>query len=256
MEARQEQVKIRRIVVGLDIAPHSRWALEAAASLAGELDADLEALFVESDELHRLAGLPFAREMGFPSASLRPLDAGALERSLQARASEARHALTTLARPRALRWSFRVTRGSVPEELRTASAGADLTIVGIARWGREAMQFAQEATATVVVVTPSAALRGPLTAICRVGVAPEQAVTLVCALASTLGDGLTILVVGDDLARAGHWCEAAGEMFEKSGRKAHFEIVRDGQPEALQLALERLAPRVVAILAPALPGTP
>jgi nucleotide-binding universal stress UspA family protein len=249
MAAGKAAVKIRRIVVGLDFAPHSRPALEAAAALAGALDADLEALFVESDELHRLAGLPFARELGVSSAAARPMDPAVLERTLQAHAREARRALAEVAAPRSLRWSLRVTRGSVAEEIIAASAGADLTVVGSKRWAPEAARLARGAPATILVLPPSGRFRGPLAAICPVAVAPEHAIALAVALGDALGGGLTILVLAGELAAAGAWCERAGDLLRAVDRRAELEIVREDQPEALQAALERLAPRAVAIIA-------
>jgi nucleotide-binding universal stress UspA family protein len=243
-------VKIRRIVVGLDTAPHSRPALAAAAALAGELGAELEALFVESDDMHHLAGLPFARELGFSSAAMRPIDRAGLERALEAHVREARRALAALAGTHAGRWSLRVERGSVSEQLRAASTEADLTVVGVSRWGPEALRLAREATATLVVLTPGAAARGPLVAICPIAVPPDKATSFLCSLANAIGDGLTVLAVGDDLELAGRWCTQTSELLEKRGRKARLEIVRDGQQDALRLALDRLAPRVVAIMAP------
>jgi nucleotide-binding universal stress UspA family protein len=243
-------VKIRRIVVGLDTAAHSRSALAAAAALAGELGAELEALFVESEEMHGLARLPFAREMGFPSAAMRPIDTAALERALGAHARAARRALTTLAERRPLRWSFRVARGSVPDELLAASGHADLTVLGVARWGPGDLRLARDAPTTLLVLPPSGRFRGPLAAICPVAVPPEQAFDLVASLATAVGDGFTILVAGDDLTVAGAWCEKAGELLLRQGSRGKLEIVRDSQPEALQAALERLAPRAVAIVAP------
>lgn len=242
-------MKIRRIVVGLDFAPHSRAALEAAAALAGALDADLEALFVESDELHRLAGLPFARELGVSSAAARPMDPAVLERTLRAHAREARRALAEVAAPRSLRWSLRVTRGSVTEEIIAASTSADLTVVGARRWAPEAARFARGAPATILVLPHSGRLRGPVAAICPVTVAPEHAIALAASLGDALGGGFTILVLAEDLAEAGAWCEKAGDLLRAMGRRAGLEIVRESQPEALQAALERLAPRAVAVVA-------
>jgi nucleotide-binding universal stress UspA family protein len=253
VEAHEAEVNIRRIVVGLDIAPHSRPALAAAAALAGELDAELEALFVESDELHRLAALPFARELGFSTATSRGIDPAALEHSLRAHVEEARRALAALAAPLAVRWSLRVTRGSVTEEILTASAGADLAIVGIARWDPEALRLAGNAPASLLVLPRAAKAGGPLVAICPVDVAPERSIPLVCSLANAAGDGLTILAVGADVASAAAWCEKAGELLRLKGRRAQLEIVRDGQAEALKTALDRLAPSALAILAPRAP---
>ena len=217
LAARQAQVKIRRIVVGLDTAAHSRSALVAAAALAGELGAELEALFVESEELHGLARLPFAREMGFPSAAMRPLDTAALERTLDVHAREARRALTALAERRSLRWSFRVARGSVPGELLAASGNADLTVVGVARWGPGDLRLARDAPTTLLVLPQSGRFRGHLAAICPVAVSPEHAIGLVASLAAAVGDGFTILVVSDDLAVAAAWCEKAGELLRREG---------------------------------------
>jgi nucleotide-binding universal stress UspA family protein len=242
-------MKIRRIVVGLDFAPQSRRALEAAASLAGELDAELEALFVESDELHRMAGLPFAREVGVGSAYARPIDPAALERALEAHAREARRALAELAGSRSLRWTLRVTRGSVTEEIVAASTPDDLTVIGVSRWGPEAMQLAHEAPATLLVLPHSKRFRGPLAAVCPVAVDPQRAVDLLLPLSGAVGNGLTLLVTTGDVAAAKPWCEKAAELLKARGRRADLEIVRESQPEALQAALERLAPRAVAILA-------
>jgi len=242
-------VKIRRIVVGLDTAAHSRSALAAAAALAGELDAELEALFVESEELHRLAALPFARELGVASATARRIDPAALERSLRAVAQEARRSLTALAVARELRWTFRVARGSVTEQLLAATSPSDISVVGITRWGPEAWPLTPDTSTTLLVIPQGVAPQGPLAAILYPGTSPEQAVPLLCSLAKAVGDGLVLLVVNDDLAAAGHWCEAAGALLDARGRKAQLEIVRADQPEALQAALERLAPRAVAIVA-------
>jgi len=243
-------VKIRRIVVGLDFAAHSQPALAAAAMLAGDLDAELDALFVESEELHRLAGMPFARETGHASAAARPIDPAALERSLRAHAEEARRALAELAGPRALRWSLRVTRGSVTEEVRAASLDADLAVMGVPGWSAQAVRLAAGAPSTLLVLPTSGRLRGPLVAICPVEVLPAQAIPLLGSLADAVGDGLTILVVGGELAEATRWCEEAARLLQERRRRAQFEIVRDGQPEALEAALKRLAPRALAVVAP------
>ena len=242
-------MKIRRIVVGLDFAPHSRPALEAAASLAGALDAELEALFVESDELHRMAGMPFAREVGVGSAFARPIDPSAMERALEAHAREARRVLAELAGERPLRWTLRVTRGSVTEEIVAAATPEDLTVIGISRWGPESLHLAQGAPATLLVLPQSGRFRGPLAAVCPVAVDPARAVDLLLPLSSAVGDGLTLLVLANEVAAAKPWCEEAAGLLRVRDCRADLEIVRESQPEALQAALERLAPRAVAILA-------
>jgi hypothetical protein len=87
---------------------------------------------VEDESLLHLAGLPFAREVGFPSAASRPLDVEAMERSLRAQAREAEQRLAAAASRAPLAWSFRVTRGTLPEALLEAALEAELLVSGFA----------------------------------------------------------------------------------------------------------------------------
>jgi hypothetical protein len=109
-----------RIVVRLGAATKLR-ELEAAASLAGRIDAELVGLFVEDEKLLRFAALPFAREIGFASAQRRRLEVPELERAMRAHAADAERALAGTAGRIALRWSFRVARGVVAAELISAA---------------------------------------------------------------------------------------------------------------------------------------
>jgi nucleotide-binding universal stress UspA family protein len=125
-------VKIRRIIVGLDSVPSNRALLEAAVELAGKAEAELVGLFVENIDLLHFAGLPFAREVGFASATRRVMDVEAMERCLRALAKEAQRTLEATAAPASVRWSFRVARGSAPAELLAVARDADLVVVNIA----------------------------------------------------------------------------------------------------------------------------
>jgi hypothetical protein len=123
--------KIRRVIVGLDPLQQSRALLEAAAELAGEMQAELLGLFVENQDLLHFAGLPFAREVGFETATRRALDVGSMERSLRALAKEARQALEAAAKPTRIQWSFRVVRGAPAAELLAAAEESDLVIANL-----------------------------------------------------------------------------------------------------------------------------
>ncbi|HSC94158.1 MAG TPA: hypothetical protein VLC73_04260 [Burkholderiales bacterium] len=123
--------KIRRVIVGLDPLQQSRALLEAAAELAGEIQAELLGLFVENQDLLHFAGLPFAREVGFESATRRTLDVGSMERTLRALAKEARQALESVAGPTQVQWSFRVVRGAPAAELLAAAEESDLVIANL-----------------------------------------------------------------------------------------------------------------------------
>jgi K+-sensing histidine kinase KdpD len=122
---------VRRVIVGLDPLQQSRALLEAAAELAGEMQAELLGLFVENQDLLHFAGLPFACEVGFESATRRALDVGSMERTLRALAKDARQALEAVVGPTRVQWSFRVVRGAPAAELLAAAEESDLVIVNL-----------------------------------------------------------------------------------------------------------------------------
>jgi len=124
-------VKIRRVIVGLDPTAHSRVLLEAAVELAGQAQAELLGLFVENQDLLHFAGLPFAREVGFESATRRALDVESMERSLRAMAREAQQMLETVAGATRVPWSFRVVRGAPAAQLLAAAEESDLVIANL-----------------------------------------------------------------------------------------------------------------------------
>jgi hypothetical protein len=101
------EVKIRRIVAGFDAGGCRPETLRAIAALAAETRAELVGLFIEDLDLLQLARLPFAAEVGYPSAMARGLDLQTLERALRARAEALRATLQSVA----AEWTFRVERG-------------------------------------------------------------------------------------------------------------------------------------------------
>lgn len=125
-------MKIRRVIVGLVPTQRNQAVLEAAARLARRMEAELVGLFVENINLLHFAGLPFACEVGFASATRRDLDVEGMERSLRALAREARQLLASVAGRVPVRWSFRVARGAVAAELLAAATAADLVVADIA----------------------------------------------------------------------------------------------------------------------------
>lgn len=181
---------LRRIVVGLDAGPRDRTTLEAAAQLAARMQAELVGLFVEDIDLLHLAGLPFAREVGYPSAALRPLDVAAMERALRATAQEVQRTLAAIAGRAPLSWSFRIARGAVMTELRAAAAEGDIVVTCAWR------------------VTP----RAPLAVLCTAAVPPEQVVSAAAALADALGSAVEIVLQDGDGEEAEAWRRRAREL--------------------------------------------
>ncbi len=126
--------KIRRILVAIDASPQSLAALEAAAELAADLDAELVGIFVEDINLIRLAALPVVLETGEASARTRRLKSSRMDRQLRSQAARAAQAMAVAAGRAQVRWSFTVARGSIETELLQAASAADLFILGRAGW--------------------------------------------------------------------------------------------------------------------------
>jgi len=115
-------VRIRRIVAGFDAGACRPETLQAIAALAAETQAELLGLFIEDTGLLDLARLPFAAEVGYPSAARRGLDVETLERALRVRAETLRRALAAALEPAAVKWTFRTERGYPADTLATALA--------------------------------------------------------------------------------------------------------------------------------------
>ena len=100
-----------RVLVAVNPAARDLGALELAAELASRTQAHLLALFVEDENLFKLAELPFARELDRASGYLRPLESGAVARAMQADAERVREVLVSTSRSRRISWELKVVRG-------------------------------------------------------------------------------------------------------------------------------------------------
>lgn len=100
---------IDRVVVALDATSENRTAIATAARLAARWKSHLHGIFVEDDDLIRLARLPFARQvtMGFGVEALSLQQA---QRQTRAFAERACQELAAAARRYQVEWSFEIVR--------------------------------------------------------------------------------------------------------------------------------------------------
>ena len=134
MSKERQALNIERVLVALDASPHSLAALEAAADLAARFQAELAGLFVEDENLLRLADLPFVSEIGLFTATRRRIDGEELTRQIRVHSRRVRRIFTVTTERAHLRWSFRVVRGTVLSEVLTAASEADVLVLGRAGW--------------------------------------------------------------------------------------------------------------------------
>lgn len=211
MNEREPKLVVRRILVALDASSHSLAALEAAVALAARLDAELMGLFVEDINLLRLAGLPFAREVGYPGATERPLDHATMERQLRVLAKEAGRAMAEAAARRRVLWSFRSVRGHVAAEVLAAAQGVDLLALGTSsraisrrvRLGSTARAVVEKAPCMVLFLQHRIGIEHAVQVAYDGSAGARHAVAVAAGLAAPMGVPLAVFLLGEDAATAG-----------------------------------------------------
>ena len=121
---------IDRILVALDGSSHSLAALEAALDLADRFGAEVTGIFVEDENLLRLAGLPFVSEIGGFTAARRAIDGPEMERQVRAQSRRVRQVFARTTRRAQVTCSFRIARGAVLQEVLAAASEADMIVLG------------------------------------------------------------------------------------------------------------------------------
>jgi len=198
--------------VAVDASHHSIAALEAAVDLASRFQAELLGLYVEDINLLRLAELPFAREVGQFSAAVRRLDVTEVERQIRVQTVRVRRIFESRTGRAQVQWSFRVTRGSVSQELVTAASDADLLVLGRAGW--------------------SLLRKGRLGTTARAIVARSPSMALLLPGGSCLASPLTVVFDGSALGERA--LEVAATLLEGDDRRLRVLLLANGR--------ERLAP--------------
>ncbi|HTN53059.1 MAG TPA: universal stress protein [Anaeromyxobacter sp.] len=225
--AEERPFAARRILVGMDASAASRGALATAAALAGRLGSELTGLFVEDEDLLRLATLPFGAVVR-PGGEEERLDPDAAERALRALAAHAREELERAAASHRVACSFRVARGRVAREVLAAAEGVDLVVLGAAGHGR-----------------PS---RGAVGDTARAAAVRARTSVLLLARGSSLGGGV---VAVDDGSAAGARALGVARSLAPAARPPIVICAGDGADPALLDPIARLDPALVVLPSPA-----
>ena len=247
---------MRRILVGLDASPASGAALDAALRLAAELGAELDALFVEDQNLMRFAGLPFTRVVGAYSAAPRDIVPADVERGARAQADRLRQTLASAAGAMAgnrVTWRFRVVRGDVAGEIMAAAEGADLLSLGFvgerptggAQAGSLVRRAVREAPHSLLLLRRAESGGMPVAVCLDGGADSAAALATAAALARAQGGRLTVVVLAaDDAAAQAIETAAADQLGEHHD---NVDIVRQPAAAGLGAALKAARGGVLVI---------
>ena len=156
-----------RVLILLDGSRLSLAALEAAAEIAAERNAEVLGVFVEELNLLRAAEYAFTREVGGSSGLARPLELAALQSRMQAQAERARQLLQRTMARHGLVQTLQLCRGRVAEEVISLMQPEDLVVLGRVGWtcipgarlGSTAQALVQQAPGEVLLWTEPRAQR-------------------------------------------------------------------------------------------------
>jgi nucleotide-binding universal stress UspA family protein len=229
----ESEFVVRRILVALDASAQSLAALKTSVKLAAELGAELEGLFVEDANLMRIAMLPFARRMLFPSAAEEPLDSSVMEHELKSLARRAQRSLATMAEHYGIQWSFRVVRGKVTIEILSAASDSDLLTVGSSGWsmtrrmqlGSTAQNAAIHAPGALLLAKCPLAVDRPVMVLFDGSPPAEQALKAAIRFASALQSQLTVFLLPDTPPDVRPLMRGAAHQITAKGVDANFRAL-------------------------------
>ncbi len=118
------------VVLTVDSESYCLTTVDLAVDMAASLRTRIQGLFIEDEDLVRIAGLPFTREIAFPSARERTTDADIMQRSLRAMATQFKTYLEKSAQASQVQWSYDYVQGCSRKVGLIASPGVIYTIVG------------------------------------------------------------------------------------------------------------------------------
>lgn len=248
---------IRRILVALDASAHSLAALEQAAALANRLQAELTGLFVEDINMARLAALPVARQISLPSGVGADIDHALIESGFRAQAARARQALEAVAGRAGVRWSFRIVRGRVAEEVIAAAGVSDLVILGWAsrplslrvRLGSAARTIVARAPRSVLILRHGATLAGPVAVAYDGSAGAEKALAAGVNLASSVSGELTVLLLADEEAEIARLRDEAAVRIEGHELFVNYQALKKARPATICAALSETRSGVLVLSA-------
>ena len=203
--------RFTRVLVALDSPASSQATLGIAVSLAAATASELRGLFVEDQDLLRLAGLPFAREIRLARAMSRALAPEQLRQDVRAQAALARAAMEKQALLHRLNWTFQVTQGRSEEAVLLAAAHGDLIVMSrgfgplasYGRVGRQVRLIAARAPGPLLLASAGrAARRGAVCLPYDASPAAQRMLAIAGELAQARREPLEIMLLGDAAAAA------------------------------------------------------
>ncbi len=101
------------VMLAADAGSYSITTVNLAVQMAASMKTRLRGLFIEDEDLLRVTGLPFTREISLVTARERPTDVERMQRSMRSVARQFEQTLKQEAAASRIAWSFDYVRGRV-----------------------------------------------------------------------------------------------------------------------------------------------
>ena len=111
MAANQPNEKQASVMLATDVSSYSVTTVTLAVEMAASVQTGLLGLFIEDEDLLRVAGLPCTREITLTTTRERPTSTNQMQRSLQAAALKFKKSLQKEAQASQIAWHFDTVRG-------------------------------------------------------------------------------------------------------------------------------------------------
>lgn len=203
--------RYRRVIVALDGSPASLAAAHAAARIAAITGAQLVGLFVEDSRLLNLSRSPLAHSVDLLTLSFTRWETGSAEEQFRGQAARARRVIERLAAAQDLHCTFRVSRGSLPEQICQFLDAGDLISLGRTGWSircrgalaPSARALLGETGRSLLLIESGQTIRAPVALLFGASEVSDRALEVAQELAGHLGDDpLAVLLIGPDPASA------------------------------------------------------
>jgi len=189
----------RRILLDLPGRAADAGTIRAVAELAGALDAELNAMFVEDEDLLALAGLPFVRELRLPEHAWHPMVPDRIAQDMRQAVAQARRMLADAAAAAGIHSRLEVLRGEASRRPVGNDPDDIVVVCEPARSGERTLgtfarrrHAAYHSVAAVMFMPPGGApARGAVAAL--VGSADDPALATAARVALRLDASLVVL---------------------------------------------------------------
>lgn len=127
-QADKQQADKPMVMLTVDASRYSLTTIDLAVEIAASVQTRLHGLFIEDENLLRIADLPCTREITFLTAQERPTDVQQMQRSLRSMAEQFRKYLEQAANASQVIWSFDTVRGQTDDLGLKADLNAAYTV--------------------------------------------------------------------------------------------------------------------------------